>query len=330
MEGRHRIRIDESTAGIYEDMKNLKTEANRNDPFSEIKALLEQAFIKSKCLDLESLCIRAGSNCFTVESRLSILSDDGALDDCCSIAVAVGLKHFRLPTAIVRGDSVTLDNSVTKRLSIYHLPFLVSFATFPQDVLHSINCNLGNRSVNKISTNVSSWNVSNSIGDLVLDPTKIESKLSSGTITLAINKHKELCGMKTTGGICLVMFDIQRVYKLALDLVRGVISPALEKALDPETYVDKFNFDVVEPDYEELQENQSSQMDDIISQARNMQQTMEEEVQDEEEGEEGNNFEINEQGRQAAGFTDLKGQEFNPDDWGVDDLISSVRADMES
>jgi len=231
LEGRHRIRVEPSTAAIYEN--SSKNRESKNKDYDDIEELLDQAFVKSKCLDLESLCIRAASACFTIESNLAVLSDDGSLPDCCSIAIAIGLKHFKLPATIINGDKVSIDNSRKSKLSIYHLPFLLTFASFSNDIEETIN-----NYMRKVKSNLT--NLNDQLGEIVLDPTHLESSLANGSLILAINKHRELCSMKSQGGICLALGDISRASSVAEKQVK-IISKIVEDSLST-SGVDKFDF----------------------------------------------------------------------------------------
>ena len=225
--------------------------------------------------------------------------------------MAVGLKHFRLPTTIVEGESVTINNNSKKSLAIFHLPYLVTFATFPNAILDQLNNNSG---IRKTKAKITS--LDEDLGEMILDPTRLESKLSNGNITLAINKHKELCGMKTQGGICLSMKDIEAAYNLALNVVRNEITPAVENSLLIANQVEKFNLD------DDIVQNQNQDskseamaddsMDDAIDsivKAGKMKA---------ENGEENGDVD----GGLVSRNT---GPMFNESDWGIDELIGEIR-----
>ena len=83
-EGKLRINLESSTTPVYD---NEKVDSSGQE-YSAIQSLLEQAFVKSSSLDHESLCIRVGSSIFVIECSLSVIEDDGALADCCSLAIS--------------------------------------------------------------------------------------------------------------------------------------------------------------------------------------------------------------------------------------------------
>merc|ERR1711976_51725 len=201
-EGRLRINLEASTSPVYD---NEKIDAS-GQQYSAIQSLLEQAFVKSAALDFESLCIRVGASIFVIECSLSVIADDGALPDCCSVAIAAALRNFELPCTQVTGEQVVLDKSKTRNLSVHHTPFLITFANFHENAADQVG---GVRRVKNTSK------IQDKLGEIVLDPTRIESKLCQGSVILAMNKHRELCAMTTTGGVCLNMADLGRAITVA-------------------------------------------------------------------------------------------------------------------
>jgi len=284
MEGRLRINLEPSTTPVYDNAKV----ASDGQEYTAIQSLLEQAFVKSASLDFESLCIRTGSSIFTIECNLSILEDDGALADCCSLAIAAALRHFKLPCTQVNGDEVLLDKSKTRNLSIHHTPFIVTFANFHEDAARQIG---GVRRVKNTSK------IQDKLGDILLDPTRMETKLSQGSVVLALNKHRELCAMTTTGGVCLNMEDLSRAITVAEYQVKKM-HEGVENALKT-CGVDHFQMSGLQIGQvnelkESLNNTADADIDDTVV-----------------------NF-VEGQGAALAPVV-------RPEDWGVSDLISSIR-----
>ena len=72
--------------------------------------------------------------------------------------------------------------------------------------------------------------IQDKLGELLLDPTRMETKLSQGSVILAMNKHRELCAMTTTGGVCLNMDDLSRAITVAEKQVK-LMHESVENAL---------------------------------------------------------------------------------------------------
>ena len=67
-------------------------------PFQiDLNRLLDRAIVKSRCVDVEELCVRAGEKCWTLRCDVTALSDEGNLTDCLCLAAIGALAHFRRP-----------------------------------------------------------------------------------------------------------------------------------------------------------------------------------------------------------------------------------------
>lgn len=147
------------------------------------------------------------------------LADAGNLLDCACLAGIAALKHFRRPEIEVVGDEVTvvclshilsclhrilttsslLQHPPSSRapvpLSLHHTPFCITFAYFPSPSHpHTPTC--------------------------LLDPSHLEQRLSTGTLSLALNAQRELCVVHKAGGLPLAPEEVLRAVEVAVGKAR--------------------------------------------------------------------------------------------------------------
>ena len=128
--------------------------------------------------------------------------------DCACLAAIVALKHFRRPEVEVVGDEVTvvgifshaqpptlltrLQHPPAERapmpLSMHHTPFCLTFAYFQDTSIPAI-----------------------------LDPSRLEQRLSAGVMSIALNAQRELCVVQKAGGVPLAPAEIVRIVAVATD-----------------------------------------------------------------------------------------------------------------
>ncbi|KAA8594470.1 hypothetical protein FQN60_011605 [Etheostoma spectabile] len=155
---------------------------------------LERCLRNSKCIDTESLCVVSGEKVWQIRVDVHMLNHDGNLMDAASIAAITALCHFRRP-----------DYSPEERdpipLSIYHMPISVSFSFFQQGTY------------------------------LLVDPCEREERVMDGLLMIAMNKHREICSIQSSGGIMLLKEQVMRCSKIAsvkVSEITELISKALE------------------------------------------------------------------------------------------------------
>nr|KAF6400949.1 exosome component 9 [Rousettus aegyptiacus] len=142
---------------------------------------------------------------------LHLLNHDGNIIDAASIAAIVALCHFRRPDVSVQGDEVTLyapEERDPVPLSIHHMPICVSFAFFQQGTY------------------------------LLVDPNEREERVMDGLLVIAMNKHREICTIQSSGGIMLLKDQVLRCSKIAGVKV-AEITELIQKALDNDQKVRK-------------------------------------------------------------------------------------------
>ncbi|XP_069487265.1 exosome complex component RRP45 isoform X2 [Ambystoma mexicanum] len=180
-------------------------EAGRqSDLLVKLNRLLERCLRNSKCIDTESLCVAAGEKVWQIRVDLHLLNHEGNIIDAASIAAIVALSHFRRPDVSIQGDDVTVYTPEERDpvpLCIHHMPICVSFSFFQQGTF------------------------------LLVDPSEREERVMDGLLVIAMNKHREICTIQTSGGIMLLKDQILRCSKIASVKV-AEITELIMKALE--------------------------------------------------------------------------------------------------
>ncbi|KAM4584007.1 exosome complex component RRP45 [Odontesthes bonariensis] len=164
---------------------------------------LERCLRNSKCIDTESLCVASGEKVWQIRVDVHMLNNDGNLMDAASIAAITALCHFRRPDVGIQGEEVTVYSPEERDpipLSIYHMPISVSFAFFQQGTY------------------------------LLVDPCEREERVMDGLLMIAMNKHREICSIQSSGGIMLLKEQVIRCSKIASVKV-SEITELINKAL---------------------------------------------------------------------------------------------------
>ncbi|KFZ49191.1 Exosome complex component RRP45, partial [Podiceps cristatus] len=176
-----------------------------------LNRLIERCLRNSRCIDTESLCVVAGEKVWQIRLDLHLLNHDGNIIDAASIAGIVALCHFRRPDVSVQGEEVTVYTPEERDpvpLSIHHMPICVSFAFFQQGTY------------------------------LLVDPSEREERVMDGLLVIAMNKHREICPIQSSGGIMLVKDQVLRCSKITAVKVTE-ITELIQKALENDQKVRK-------------------------------------------------------------------------------------------
>ncbi|XP_019377619.1 PREDICTED: exosome complex component RRP45 [Gavialis gangeticus] len=177
----------------------------------KLNRLLERCLRNSKCIDTESLCVVAGEKVWQIRVDLHLLNHDGNIIDTASIAAIVALCHFRRPDVSVQGEEITVYTPEERDpvpLSIHHMPICVSFAFFKQGTY------------------------------LLVDPSEREERVMDGLLVIAMNKHREICTIQSSGGIMLLKDQVLRCSKITgVKVVE--ITELIQKALENDRKVRK-------------------------------------------------------------------------------------------
>lgn len=169
-----------------------------------ISRLIEKAIRRSNALDLESLCIIAGSKVWLVRVDLNFLNYDGGVIDASCIGVMAALQHFKKPDISIQGEQLTihdLDERQPIALSILHVPICVSFSFFnPFGKEENIKGELNNEIA-------------------IIDADQTEELIRDGSLVITINKNRELIQLSKSGGLpidAVVLMDLaQEALKIA-------------------------------------------------------------------------------------------------------------------
>ncbi|KAI0067411.1 ribosomal protein S5 domain 2-like protein [Artomyces pyxidatus] len=162
--------------------------------------MLDKVLRRSDAVDREALCILAGQRVWHLRLTIHCLSDAGNLLDCACLAGIIALRHFRRPEVEVLGDEVTIHPPTSRApvaLALHHAPFCLTFAFFRPS---------------STSTNTSSITPPISL----LDPSQLEQRLASGTLSLALNAQRELCVVHKAGGIPLAPEELLSAVEVAV------------------------------------------------------------------------------------------------------------------
>lgn len=165
---------------------------------------LERCLRNSKCIDTESLCVVSGEKVWQIRVDVHVLNHDGNLMDAGSIAAITALCHFKRPDIGIHGEEVTVYGPEERDpipLSIYHMPICVSFSFFQQGTY------------------------------LLVDPCEKEERVMDGLLMIAMNKHREICSIQSSGGIMLLKEQVLRCSKIASVKV-SEITELINKALE--------------------------------------------------------------------------------------------------
>lgn len=155
--------------------------------------LLEKTIRRSSALDTESLCLIAGSKCFSVRADVHVLAHDGNLLDAACIAVIAALQHFRRPDVSVEGENVTVWDPRERepvKLNLLHHPLCVSFSYFDSGEI------------------------------VVVDATAAEEKVREGELVVSVNKFGEVCQIAKFGGVSVDAVALLGWVNAAVDKVK--------------------------------------------------------------------------------------------------------------
>lgn len=187
-------------------------ELNRSSPFAiELNRLLERAIVKSRCVDVEELCVRSGERCWTLRVEATALNNEGNLSDTLCLAAIGALMHFRRPDVTVDGTEVTVHDPEEKepvKLTLHHKPFTVTMGYTAEQKEG------GDRKV------------------IILDPSRQEEIVLSGAISVAINKHREICALHLSGESEIQSDQILYCTKVAAEKVskiQEIVENAIKK-----------------------------------------------------------------------------------------------------
>lgn len=135
---------------------------------------LEKTIRRSGALDVESLCLVAGQQCWSVRVDVHVLSHDGNLTDAACLAVVASLRHFRRPDTSMEGAVLSVYTPAEREpvpLSWLHSPFCVTFSFFGDEAETAL-----------------------------VDASWVEEQVRVASCTISLNRHGEICQISKLGG----------------------------------------------------------------------------------------------------------------------------------
>lgn len=182
-----------------------------------ISRIIEKSVRRSGALDIEGLCIIAGVKCWAIRASVHFLNGDGGFIDASCIAVMAGLLHFKKPDITIEGTNVVV-HPVEERepvpLGILHVPICVTFSFFnPQDTEENIKGE-GNSEI------------------VIIDATLKEELLRDGTLTVTLNKNREVVQVSKAGGLpmdALTLMDCCHKAYAITERITDQIQDAIKK-----------------------------------------------------------------------------------------------------
>lgn len=177
-----------------------------------VTRLIEKAIRRSQALDLESLVIEAGKQCWMIRADVHYLNYDGGLVDATCIGVTTALLHFKMPDMTFDDNGKLIIHSMEERppisLSILHIPICVSFSFF--------KCY-------RDTTASSTESEADRQRDIcIVDATGKEEALRDSELTITINTNREICQISKPGGVMTeskeIMSCANRAFEIATEL----------------------------------------------------------------------------------------------------------------
>ncbi|AAS50242.1 AAL124Wp [Eremothecium gossypii ATCC 10895] len=190
-----------------------------------ISRMIEKAVRRSSAMDLEGLCIIAGSKCWAIRADVHFLDCDGGFIDASCIAVMTGLLHFRKPDVSVQGEQVIVhpvDEREPVALGILHIPVCVTFSFYnPEDA----EVNVKGDSADEIA---------------IIDATLKEELLRDGVLTVTLNKNREVVQLSKAGGLPMdalsLMNCCHKAYTITEKITDQILAALKQDALQRDKY----------------------------------------------------------------------------------------------
>ena len=173
------------------------TDSSQRILSTKIGRLMERIIREGNALDTEALCVQSGKWVWCLNIDVTVLDDSGNVLDAALLAVISALRHFRLPEVSYLDDDTPVilhsDDKEPTPLPLHHSPVCITFGLF------------GDRTGSTDSSKVAT----------IVDPTNREQLVMDGSITFALNRHKELCALDFNGGCEIKTTQLFACAKLA-------------------------------------------------------------------------------------------------------------------
>jgi len=149
----------------------------------EIARVIDRGIRESQCIEVEKLCIEPGKKVWMVNVDLHVLDHDGNLIDAGGLGAIAALLKTKIPTYDEKNDKVVYGE-YEKKLPVKDVPIPVTIA--------------------KISSS------------LLVDPNLEEENAMDSRITIATNKHGDICAMQKGGDGYFTTEEIEKSIDLSI------------------------------------------------------------------------------------------------------------------
>ncbi|RLN08780.1 protein RRP45A-like isoform X2 [Panicum miliaceum] len=210
----YRDRPNEGTLAIFTEFSPMADPAFESgrpgESAIELGRVIDRGLRESRAVDMESLCVVAGKQVWSVRVDLHILDNGGNLIDAANIAALAALSTFRRPECTVGGDDgqqvIVHDPEVRDPLplTIHHMPIAVTFAYFGEGNI------------------------------VVVDPTYKEEAVVGGRMTATINSNGDICAIQKAGGEGVMSSVVMQCLRIA-SVKAADITSKIKKAVDSYT-----------------------------------------------------------------------------------------------
>ncbi|GMM54028.1 exosome non-catalytic core subunit [Maudiozyma humilis] len=191
-----------------------------------ISRIIEKAVRRSGALDIEGLCIVAGSKCWAVRASVHFLDCDGGFVDASCIAVMTALLHYRKPDITVHGEKIIVhpvDEREPVALGILHIPVCVTSSFFnPVDAEQNIKGEENSEIV-------------------LVDATLKEELLREGVLTVTLNKNREVVQVSKAGGLPMDAMTLMECCHRAYDITERITDQILAAVKEDIAKRDKYS-----------------------------------------------------------------------------------------
>jgi exosome complex component RRP45 len=210
---------------------------------NRILRTLERVVLTSGVMDLEAFCVVSGQWVWKLQVSVTVLDMGGNLLDAAVFSCMAALSHYRQPqvslvdgggggtntntTATASPTLISPDFQQATPLPLHHIPLTISFGLVP------VSAEGGSSSSSQTVT-PSKHSASSSASSVVawMDPSDREELVTTGTLTIAMNVHGEVCWLDVHG--CELppskLRECGQVAQPAIVKLCGFLEESLQKA----------------------------------------------------------------------------------------------------
>ncbi len=162
-----------------------------SDDSIELARVVDRGIRESELVDLDKLCIEEGKKVWMLFIDLNIIDNCGNLFDACELAVMAALKSTKLPTAVMDGEEVVIDDEKTIDLPINKE---VAMCTFVK------------------------------IGEkLIIDPSLVEEEVADARLNVGVTEDGRICAMQKGGSLPLTKEEISECVHIAISKTKELM-----------------------------------------------------------------------------------------------------------